>query len=79
MPILVSPFPEMQKVLEKWKIGWELPDPLDPKSIAEIINNLDENEIIEAKENCKNYMKSDNWNLYAKKLIEGYQKLNQNG
>lgn len=79
VPILVSPFPEMQKVLEKWKIGWELPDPLDPKSIAEIINNLDESEIIEAKENCKNYMKSDNWNSYAKKLIEGYKKLNQNG
>lgn len=79
VPILVSPFPEMQKVLEKWKIGWELPDPLDPKSIAVIINNLDESEIIEAKENCKNYMKSDNWNLYAKKLIDGYKKLNQNG
>lgn len=76
VPILGSPFPEIRKVVEGHEVGWLLPDPLEPKQIAEIVNNLEIDEISQASKNCKKYMKNDNWSVYEKRLLKGYRELN---
>ncbi len=68
VPIIASPFPEMSSIIDKYELGWYLPDPLNPKVIAEVINQLTEDQIRTASDNCSRFMKEDNWNVYAKRL-----------
>lgn len=75
VPILGSPFPEIRKVVEGHEVGWLLPDPLEAKEIAEIVNNLEKEEISNASINCKKYIRSDNWSVYEKRLLKGYKEL----
>ncbi len=68
VPIIASPFPEMSSIIDKYELGWYLPDPLNPKAIAEVINQLTEDQIRAASDNCFRFMKEDNWDVYAKRL-----------
>jgi len=68
VPIIASPFPEMSSIIDKYELGWYLPDPLNPKAIAEVINQLTEDQIKAASDNCFRFMKEDNWDVYAKRL-----------
>lgn len=68
VPIIASPFPEMSSIIDKYELGWYLPDPLNPKAIAEVINQLTEDQIRTASDNCFRFMNEDNWSVYAKRL-----------
>lgn len=68
VPIIASPFPEMSSIIDKYEIGWYLPDPLNPKAIAELINDLTEDQIKTASVNCSKFIEQDNWELYARRL-----------
>lgn len=68
VPIIASPFPEMSSIIDKYELGWYLPDPLNPKAIAEVINQLTEDQIRTASDNCSRFIKEDNWSIYAKRL-----------
>ena len=70
--MLVSPFPEMKKIIDEFKIGWLLPDDFSSQSIADIISNITESEIINKKQNCKKYIVKDNWAVYEERLLKLY-------
>jgi glycosyltransferase involved in cell wall biosynthesis len=75
VPIIASPFPEMEKVIVQNSIGWFLPDPLTPEEIANAINSLDDNELLQTRTNCRKFISQDNWSKYAQRLQECYGEL----
>lgn len=72
VPILASPFPEMSEIIDRYELGWYLPDPLNPKVIAEVINGLTSDQLALASSNCLRFMKEDNWDVYARRLKNLY-------
>ena len=68
VPIIASPFPEMSAIINTYELGWYLPDPLNPKAIADVINGLTEEQLATASANCRRFMESDNWGVYAARL-----------
>lgn len=75
VPILASPFPEMSAIINKYELGWYLPDPLNPKVIAEVVNGLTDEQLVVASANCRRFMEDDNWNVYAHRLKSLYGEL----
>ncbi len=73
VPLLVSPFPEMKKIIDEYEIGWFLPDPVTPDGIAEQVNKLSDFEIQNAKINCAKFLAEDNWSTYEEKLVGNYK------
>lgn len=72
VPIIASPFPEMSAIINEYELGWYLPDPLNPKAIADVINGLTDDQIATASINCAKFMESDNWCVYATRLKAMY-------
>ena len=75
VPIIASPFPEMEKVIAGNEIGWFLPDPLVPEEIAQVINDIDYEDLRNARKHCREFIAQDNWSIYAKRLQEKYGEL----
>jgi len=75
VPIIASPFPEMSAIINNYELGWYLPDPLNPKVIAEVINGLTDEQLATASANCRKFMESDNWDVYARRLKKLYGEL----
>ena len=72
VPIVASPFPEMRAIIEKYELGWFLPDPLSPCAIAAVVNELTDEQLAEASANCRKFMQADNWQVYANRLKKLY-------
>ena len=73
VPILASPFPELKNVVENNGIGWFFDDPVTPESIASVLASLSEEDIRKAKSACAEFIESNNWSVYEKRLIELYR------
>jgi len=52
-----------------------LPDEQDPEALGEMLMGLREAQIVEAKEKCLEFIESDNWLIYEKRLIDLYENL----
>ena len=76
VPILGVNFPEIEKVISKYKVGWLLSENYSPEDLAHILNSLTDEEISQAKGNCHQFIQEDNWNIYAERLINAYRDLN---
>lgn len=68
VPIIASPFPELRALIEKYNLGWFLPESLSPREIAATINELTDEQLAEASVNCRRFIAQDNWSVYAKRL-----------
>lgn len=79
VPLLVSPFPEMQKVVEAYGIGWMLPDPFVPTAITGVLAGLSDEELERARRACKQFIAEDNWQVYADRLRALYGQLLSDG
>lgn len=75
LPVLISPFPELTQLVNKYEIGWLLDDPVNPVSIKETVNSLDVEEIKIKKYNCKNFTQSEHWNKYKDRLLNLYNSI----
>jgi glycosyltransferase involved in cell wall biosynthesis len=75
VPMLCSPLIEMSKVIEKYRVGWLLPDEVAPEAIAATINRLSDQEIERAKSACTGYMEQENWSVYEQRLLRLYEDL----
>jgi len=75
VPIIASLFPEMSAIINTYELGWYLPDPLNPKIIAEVINGLTDEQIATASQNCHKFMEADNWDVYARRVQSLYGEL----
>lgn len=72
VPIIASPFPELRQMIVGNNIGWLLPDPLSARDIAAAINRLTAEELEEAGRNCREFIRKDNWTVYASRLKNAY-------
>jgi len=75
VPLLVSPFPEMEKIVKTYNNGWLLADPLTPEGIAQAVGEINDEELIKAKQKSLEFVQQDNWDLYQKKLIDMYESI----
>jgi len=76
LPVAVSNFPEMSKIVEQYGVGVVF-DPEDVKDIARAINELleDREKYAQMKENTKRAKKVLNWENESRKLLEIYEEL----
>ena len=75
VPLLISPFPEMMKVVQENDIGWLLPEPINPKEVANVIASLSSEEIQQKATKCRDFIRNDNWEKYGNRLVELYRTL----
>ncbi|MBN2350469.1 MAG: glycosyltransferase [Bacteroidales bacterium] len=76
IPVLVSDFPEMSKIVRTYNIGLTAIEQ-DPKKLAEIISDMlsDKIRIVQWKNNLQNAAKELCWENEEKKLNEFYQEV----
>lgn len=79
VPMLVSPFPEMRKIVGGNELGWFLEDPIEPRKVAEFISSLDEVEVQQKRSNCFRHISQDNWSKYESSLVELYATISEGG
>ncbi len=75
VPIVASPFPEIRKIVEGYDVGWLLDDPATPENIAEVVRNIDPEDLAQKQHNCRTFIEADNWSVYEKRLVEFYHQL----
>lgn len=73
VPLLVSPFPEMKKMVLDNKIGWLLDLELSSENIAETIASISDKEIRNASVACFDFIQRDNWSFYEERLVNLYE------
>lgn len=77
MPILASPFPEIEKVIKQYNIGWVLQNPVTSKNIADIIKKITEKDLKIKKKKCAKFIAHDNWKKYEKRLLDLYKMIDK--
>ena len=75
VPVLVSPFPEMRKLVETHGYGWLLPETQNPEALARQIAGLRDAEIASARAACARFIEVDNWEVYGQRLVALYDEL----
>jgi hypothetical protein len=75
VPMLVSPFPELRSVVERHGVGRCLPEPLDGPGLARVLGSIEEPELLAMRRNCRRYLESDHWGIYAERLRDAYRAL----
>ncbi|MGD0864566.1 MAG: glycosyltransferase [Rhizomicrobium sp.] len=79
VPLIVQPFPELRRVVEKYRCGWILPPDWTPATLAETVGSLTEEQFREARDGCRRFINDDSWEeAYAPALIALYDSLKQN-
>jgi glycosyltransferase involved in cell wall biosynthesis len=73
VPLVVQPFPEMRRVVTTYHCGWVLPEVLTASAIADLVANLTDVQISQAKLGCMRFIEADNWtSRYEKRLLDLY-------
>lgn len=75
VPMLVSEFPEMAKVVERYGLGWFLPHPLEPRAISDVIKRISDEDLASAAKACARFIEADNWTFYEARLTQAYASL----
>jgi glycosyltransferase involved in cell wall biosynthesis len=76
VPLIVQPFPELQRVVKQYGCGWILPERLTPGAIADLVASLTDEKIARAKEGCRKFIEADCWEAaYQGPLLELYASL----
>lgn len=75
LPLIVSPFPELMRFMEKYSLGWILSKPLTPESIAQTVNSINIEQLKEKRQYCYEFVKVENWKKYEEKLTSLYRKI----
>lgn len=74
IPILVSNFPEMKQLVDKYSLGYTF-DPGEPREIANAVNELFETNFSINDKNYEKFSKDFNWKNEKCKLMNLYNKL----
>jgi glycosyltransferase involved in cell wall biosynthesis len=76
VPLIVQPFPEMRRIVETYRCGWLLPQPLSPEGIATVVASLSDEQIVVAHEACRKFTDDDNWDvIYRDRLMDLYRRI----
>ncbi len=77
VPVLVSPLPELRRVVETYGSGFVVPEDLQPEALAEMLANLSPDELADARKGCARQIRAESWDLSRAKLIEHLAALSQ--
>jgi glycosyltransferase involved in cell wall biosynthesis len=79
VPLLVSPLPEMVRIVQKHNIGWVLPrfgdSPEFASGVPDVVANLTDESLARAREACTAFIAQESWDKYAIELVELYSSL----
>ena len=73
VPIICSNLFEMSKIVSSNKIGFVINENSTGKEIANFVNHLSDEILLEIKENCNEFSRNHSWQVYEKKLISMYK------
>ena len=77
VPLIVQPFPELRKVIEKYGCGWVLPEICTQDSLGQMIRGLTDEQFRKARLGCRQFIEEDSWEAaYVAPLTELYDSLN---
>ena len=73
LPLIVSDFPDMGKIVDENKCGWSVP--VEKNSVAELIENISEQELGERRKNVLKCKDKFGWHQEEEKLLQLYRNL----
>lgn len=73
LPIIVSDFPDMGKIVDEHKCGWKVP--VEKNAIKEVINTITQDIIYEKRKKAQCAMEHFGWHLEEPVLLSVYRKL----
>ena len=73
LPLIVSDFPDMGKIVEESKCGWKVP--VNENSLIELIEKLSKEDIQEKRANVLRCRNNYSWENEVKKLVRIYHNL----
>lgn len=73
LPTIVSDFPDMGKIVDKYRCGWKVK--VDEKSVFAFIVNISERDILEKGRNSLKCRKHFGWDREEKKIVRLYKEL----
>lgn len=73
VPILASPFPELERIVRGEGIGWLLPEPISPQSLAASVARITPQDLADKRAACRRFIARDNWSVYEERLVELYR------
>jgi glycosyltransferase involved in cell wall biosynthesis len=75
VPVLVSPFPEMSRMIEAYGHGWLLPADPSPEAIGNAVRSLADSDIAAAKRNASRFVADNHWGVFESRLVAMYADL----
>ncbi len=73
VPMLVSDFPELRKVVDEHGVGLTLPPVLDGSALRVLLADIDEARLQSMREACRRFLEKDNWCVYESRLVDLYR------
>lgn len=73
LPLIVSDFPEMGRLIDDCKCGWKVP--VNERLVIELIENISKKDVKEKKNNALNYRQNLGWHKEERKLLQLYKEL----
>ena len=75
VPVLCSPMVELTKTVTTFNMGWLIPQPFKPYTLAETVNQLTNEDLHNAQHGCRKFMDAENWAKYENELVNLYEHL----
>lgn len=73
VPMLVSDFPELRKVVDEHGVGLTLPPVLDGSALRSLLADIDDSRLRSMREACRRFLEKDNWSVYEARLVDLYR------
>jgi len=73
LPIIVSDFPDMGKIVDEYKCGWKVP--VAEKSVIDLINDISKEDVQEKRNNALSCIDRFGWDKEEEKLLKAYSHL----
>lgn len=75
VPMLVSDFPELRKVVDEHGVGSTLPPVLEGAALRALLADIDDSRLRSMREACRRFLEKDNWSVYEARLVDLYRRL----
>ncbi len=72
VPILASPFPELRRPIDAYRIGATLPSPLTPEALRAAVDSITPSAWNAMRDGCRRFVEAEHWEVFARRLVEAY-------
>jgi len=73
LPLIVSDFPDMGKIVDECKCGWKVR--VDEKTVMDLVNNISKEDVQEKRNNVINCIDNFRWEEEEEKLLRAYNSM----